>query len=315
MTPSHSNLNNLRQYLSRYPNCHPDAFEYLVARAFSQIFDLPFQSRDNEDNTVSHRVIWHGSAADEKNRIIVKSPSGPDSICYAYGFSILVEATLRKSSDQWRNEFVESLKHYDAFLKNESADKEDVFLTLIFPKLHRDTHTGFQQKAKEGHNIVLLESPHLAKIWDTCKTVFTARHLDLHRLFDDLAEKLREATSFDKFRRDLNKSISEWQKKVSNREKTVFFGLKSYEAMKRVGEKIVGMSGILGHLQGDRKVERYMRMLGGGDLKAYIKDGLVNERLADSTKAHGEDMFCRISHVDFEARGLRLIKAVKEINA
>jgi len=316
MIPSYINLARLSKYLKRYHNNdQPAAFEYLVASVFSQIFYLPFQSKSNEDNNINHRVIWYGDV-DKKRKTITKSPSGPDSICFAYGFYILIESTLRGDvAEQWRREFVESLKHYDNFVKNVNPDKKDVYLVLVAPTFHKDTYTGFKQKANEGYNIILLEGSSLAKIGEISKIAFTIRHLDLRQLFTDIVSVLRESTSFDRFKDHLNKSISEWREDVFKKERTIFFGLKSYEAMKKIGRSIVGTSEILSNLYKDSKFNHYIKILGIGDLTPYVREGLLSERLARLVNTPEEDFFCRVNNSDFKARGLRLIKAVERINA
>ena len=178
--PSISNLTNLPQYLGRYPSHnHSGAFEYLVAGAFSQIFFLPFQSKDNEDSSVNHRVIWYGSVNDLKSRTVSRSPSGPDSVCFGYGFYILTESTLRQGTSQWRREFLESLTHCDNFVRDMNVERKDVFVALIVPRLHEHTYTGFKQKANEGYNIVLLEGSWLAKTGDTAKNGFYCKTFGL----------------------------------------------------------------------------------------------------------------------------------------
>ena len=313
MLPSPSNLISLKQYLKRYSKCQPAAFEYLIGSVFSQILYLPFHSKDSEDNTVTHRVIWYGSI-NKRNKTISKSPFGPDSVCFAYGFYLLIESTLRDGANQWRKEFVESLTHYDNFITNKNVDKKDVYVVLVAPRLHRDTYTGFKQKANEGCNILVLESSCLAKIGDTTKIIPTVRHLDLRHLFNDMVRTLRDSTSFDRFRGDLNKSISGWQKDVLKRERTVFFGLRAYEAIKKAGRNIVGTSDILLKLHRDSKFNHYIKILGGGDLTTYIREGLLTERLAHLISTPSEDVFCRIHSADFRARGLRLIRAVEDVN-
>lgn len=314
MELSSSNLANLQRYLKRFAqNDQPAAFEYLVANAFSQILYLPFQSRDSEDDTVRYRVLWHGNFSN-RTKTISKSPSGPDSVCFAYGFYILLESTLRSGTGQWRKEFIESLKHYDAFVKERQVDKGDIYLVLVVQKLHKDTYTGFKQKVKEGYNIVILESASLAKIGDITKLIFTVRHLDIRLLFNNLLKNTRESSSFDKFRIELNRSISEWGKSVLKQEKTVFFGLRSYEAMQEIGRNIIGTSEILLKLQQNNKVRQYEKILGEGDLAVLIRDGLLHEKLACLITTPNEDLFCRVNCEDFGARGQRLIKAVEEIN-
>jgi hypothetical protein len=112
----------------------------------------------------------------------------------------------------------------------------------------------------------------------------------------------------------MNKSISEWQKDVLKREKTVFFGLKSYEAMRKVGRNIVGTSEILLNLNKDSRLNRYVQIL-GGDLTTYIKESLLSEKLAYLVTTPDEDCFCKVNCTDYKARGLRLIKEVEDLNA
>lgn len=314
MLPAISNLTNLKNFLSRYPHNEAGAFEYLAASTFSQAFYLPFQSIDNEDTSVNHRVMWYGSVTNLKTTTKAASPAGSDSICFAYGFYVLIENTLRTGANQWRKEFIESLKHYDKFITDRTLDRKDVLLALIVSKLHNDTYTGFKQKVLEGYNIVLLESSWLEKVVEASKMISTVRHLDLRHLFNDMLKILRESTSFEKFRTDMNKSISEWQKDVLKREKTVFFGLKSYEAMRKVGRNIVGTSEILLNLNKDSRLNRYVQIL-GGDLTTYIKESLLSEKLAYLVTTPDEDCFCKVNCTDYKARGLRLIKEVEDLNA
>lgn len=312
MMPSHSNLTDLQRFLNRYQqNYQPAAFEYLVAATFSQIFYLPFQTKDNEDNTIRYRAVWYGSI---NRKSISKAPLGPDSICFAYGFNVLIEATLRSGTGQWRKEFIESLSHYDAFVKDNNVDKREVYLVFVVPKLHKDTYTGFKQKVKEGYNIIILESASLAKIGNISKMIFTVRHLDIRQLFNDLVKKFRESTAFDKFKDESNKAISEWEKDVLKKEKTVFFGLRSYEAMAKIGRNIVGTSDILLKLNKDSKFKYYTKILGEGDLTSFVREGLLLERLACLITTPDEDLFCRINKDDFKARGQRLINQVEKIN-
>lgn len=311
---SPSNLRKLQQYLKKHSHTNgPAVFEHLVANTFSRILYLPLQIRTKEDASIPHRVIWNGDT-DVKKKTFSKSPSGADSICFACGFYLLVESTLRHGANQWRREFVECLRHYDDFVNDNKIDKNNVYLAVVARKLHRDTYTGFKQKVREGYNIILLEASSLAKIWEATNIVFTTRHLDLRQLFYDLMNVLRDSTTFEKMKEDINRKIFEWKKDLFKREKTVFFGLRSYEAMKKAERKIVGTSDILLHLRKDSKFKQYMDILGGGDMSKYIYEGLLSEKLAYCVKTPDEDLFRMTSKADFRLRGMRLMKAVEKID-
>ena len=315
--PASSNLLRLRKYLDRYMDVgrnRPAALEFLVAVAFHRIFHLPFQSRDTEDESVKNRVIWYGGF-DERSRRFEPASAGPDGICFAYRFYILIESTLRGNvSTQWRREFVESLNHYDEFVRARNLERSEVYLALIAPEFHRSTYTGFKQKAVEGYNILMLESSTLAKVSNISENISTLRHLDLRYLVNNIVKKFRESTSLKSFKKDLNRCVADWEVELLKQEKTVYFGLKSYEAMKKAGSNIVGVSDIMLRLERDRKFERYLKKLGGGDLVAYIREGLLRERLARIVETPTEDFFCRVDAIDFKARGSRLIRAVEEID-
>ncbi len=315
--PAESNLAKakLRAYLDRYKvSEQPAAFEFLAAIAFHRIFHLPLQLENIEDESVKHYVIWNGRF-DKINRRFCPSPSGPDSICYAYGFYVLIENTLRGNvANQWRKEFVESITHYDNFVTTRAVERRDVFLALIAPEFHKNTYTGFKQKAIEGYNILMLDSSTLAEISSICESITTLRHLDLLHLVRSMVKKFKESGSLASFRKDLNRCIADWELDLLRQEKTVYFGLKAYEAMKKIGRNVVGISDIMLKLERDSAFERYLSILGGGILADYIKEGLIRERLARIVETPVEDIFCVVNGTDFRARGLRLIESVESIN-
>lgn len=312
--PASSNLMKTKEYLNRYDIAErPGAFEFLVAAAFAQSLHLPFQYRDTEDSTVEHRVLWYGQY-DKRNRTFSYSPAGADSICFAYGYYILIEATTRGNvGNQWRREFVECMTHYDNFISERNLEKRAVYLALVAPEFHRNTYTGFKQKAIEGNYILLLESATLARISKICKNIPTLRHLDLRQLLRDMVGELRNSGSLKGLRKGLSKCINDWEVNLLRQEKTVYFGLKGYEAMKRVGRNTVGISEIMIEFQRDGKLEYCMRKLGGGDLADYVKKGLLTEKLARCVPGPDEDLFRKVDGADFRARSLRVIRAVEAV--
>jgi len=313
--PASSNLIKLRRYLDRFAQEEqPDAFEFLVASAFKHAFHLPFQTEITKDDKEKNRVIWHGWI-DKNSGKIHKSDSGQDATCFAYGFYILLESTLiGNSRRQWRREFMQAITHYENFLAHGNLSKEDVYTMLVAPDFHNDTYVGFKQKAVDGINIMIMKAAELGKLSEICKKIRTLRHLDLRHLFKKMVTKLCESTSLAYFKKDISKCIAEWEEDLIRQEKTVYFGLKSYEAMKKVGRDIVGASEIMSNLDKDKRFERYIKKLGEGDLSKLIKEALLNEKLARIVLSPREDFFCKVEESDFRARGLRLIGAVERID-
>jgi len=320
MIPSYTNLTRLRQYLKRFPGKdQPAAFEYLVAGAFSQIFDLTLQTKDNEDSSIKHRVIWYGKI-NKKIKTIVKSPTGPDSICFACGFYVLFESTLRDGANQWRREFIESIKHYDKFVKQQRVNKRDVYLILIVRRLHKDTFNGFQQKALGGYNIILLEASLIAQICNIIKAVFTVRNTDLRQLFNNLVKALRESTSFRRFRDNIDQYISEWQKDIHKTGKIPFLGVRSYEtickAVHQKGRANLSTGEIYRKLLKDPIVKDYFEVIGDKPLISYVEKSLIDQGLGVvvGTTSQNEPLFEPVHIADFKRRVLRLIKTVENLN-
>jgi hypothetical protein len=317
MLPSYTNLTRLKQYLKRFPGKdQPAAFEYLVGSTFNQIFYLPFQSKDNEDNSVSHRVIWYGSI-DRKRKTISCSPSGPDSICFAYGYYILIETTLRGDvANQWRREFVESLKHCDDFIKNKKVDNKDVYLILIAPKLHKDTYVGYQQKAKEGRSIIILESASLVRIGNALRIISAVRHIDIRQLLNDIIKIFRDSTSLKEFRYDLNRSISNWQKDILKAGKSLFIGFRAYKVMCQINRTNISVGEIYRRLLKDSIVREFFKVIDNKLSILDIEKSIIDHGFAiivGHTIKDDEPLFESVHSIDFKAKEERLIKEVEKI--
>ena len=309
--PASSNLIRLRTYLDRFPRSQqPAAYEFLTAVAMHRVFDVPLQCGDTDDPSVKYRMLWNGHF-DAATNIFQPSPSGVDSICFAYGFCLLVENTLRGNvGSQWRREFVESIDHYDKFVEARALEKKDVYLLFVAPDFHQSTYNGFRQKAIEGYSAVLLDNPCLWRWCNICRTLATYRHLDLKQLLRSMVETFKTSASLATFKKGIKRCMTNWETDLLRQERTAYFGLKSYEAMRAVGRRTVGTADIMRNLKRDKDFERYYKVLGGGDLTQYIRDGLVSERLAKVIATPDEDLFCCVECCDFKSRGLRLIKAV-----
>jgi hypothetical protein len=109
--------------------------------------------------------------------------------------------------------------------------------------------------------------------------------------------------------------MAQWQKDVLRLEKTVFVGVKSYEAMQKIGRQHIGATEILQKLQKHPVVNRYFKLIGDKVGADAIADALVTHSFAArlGTTYEDEQLFQPVPSVDFKHRGLRLIRAVEEI--
>jgi len=308
MFPSFNDLLRYKAFIAGF-NKESAAFEYLISSVFSQIFYLPFRcSKKSRKNSLT----WHGEIL-SKNQLS-NSPSGPDASCCAYGFNILIEATLRTEANQWRREFMECLKHYDKFVRTKKICRENVYLILVAPKLHADTYDGFKQKVS-NYNLILLSLPWLTQLWETILMVPTIRHIDFRTIFMGMVKQLHDSPNFRKYQEAITTKIAIWQEEVLNNEKEVFFALRAYEAMKKTGGNVVSMAQVLYNLRRDDIFNRYWTMMGKKDLTSIIKDYLLSEKMAViGPFPDDETYFCRVNALDFRRRSERVIKSVEEIN-
>lgn len=295
-------------------------FEQLVAQAFSRILYLPFYSSDNDNASISHRVTWLGSETNLSRapQNANAPPNNPDAIAYAYKFCILIESTLKTTGKQWSQEFAQSLRHRDDFVSRTGAHPNDVYIVLVAPELHIDTYRSIRQNPRPEFNFVLLEVPQLAKILETSILAFTMRHLELRRLLNQVPECIKNSSSLRGFYKLLNNLIKGWRQEVLNWEKDAFIGVKSYEVMKEIGKthKAIGVSEILRKLQGHPIVLQYFNIIDSKVSTRDVIESLHQQKLGFrlTPTIDGEEIFEPVPSLDFKARGLRLIRAVEEIN-
>lgn len=308
-------LKRLDQYLANLPQTQARqsaCFEHLVAQAFSHILYLPFYSSDNDDVNIGHRVAWFGSETNLSNA----PPDSPDAIVYAYKFYILIESTLKTGAKQWSQEFAQSLRHCDDFVKQTGTQPNEVYIVLVAPKLHIDTYRSIRQNPRPEFNFILLEVSQLAKILETSILAFTMRHLELRRLLNKVPECIKNSSSLNGFYRLLNDLMKGWRQDVLKLEKDAFIGVKSYEVMKEIGRTYIGVSEILQKLQGHRIVLQYFNIIDSKVSVSDVVESLHQQKLGFrlTPTTDGEEIFETVPVLDFKARSLRLIRAVEEIN-
>jgi len=313
-------LKKLNQYLATLPlQVQQSAcFEWLVAQAFSHILYLPFFSSDNDDASISHRVIWLGSETNLSRapQNANAPPNSPDAIAYAYKFYILIESTLKTGANQWTQEFAQSLRHCDDFVSRTGAHPNEVYIVLVAPKLYIDTYWSIRQNPRSGFNFILLEVPELAKILETSILAFTMRHLELRRLLNQVPQCIANSSSLRDFRKLLNDWIKGWRQDVLKLEKNAFIGVKSYKVMKEIGRTHIGVSEILRKLQAHPIVLQYFNIIDSKVSVSDVIESLYQQKLGFrlTPTTDGEEIFEPVPALDFKARESRLIKAVEEIN-
>lgn len=299
--------------LDLHRNPEPAAYEYVSASAFSNILYLPMQCSSDRNDGVDYRVLWDGDII-RGTRSVSASSSGSDTVCFAFGFYILCESTIRTGRGQWKKEFNQCLQHYEDFITDNNLNSEDVFLVLVTPEIHKFLYRGFQSQMSEGYNLVLLNNSWLSQLWEISRIIPTVRHIDVREILDDLVEELSESTSFHKFKSNVNRKISIWCDKILRDEKYVFFALRAYEAMKKIGLDLIATSDIMSNLKQDDMYNKYMEIIDCRSLPVLIKESLIKERIGKFMKrVKHENYFCPLNIPEYKELGNRLIRSVEEI--
>lgn len=288
----------------------PAHFENLIAQTFGHIFYLPYFTQDNENTRKKYRVTWHGRTSP-----ISKAPERQDATLYAHGFYGLIESTLTTGRTQWVREFGPGIEHYTKFTTRQELDKRDVYLLLVAPNIYKDTYRGIRQKQEEGFNFIMLEVSTLVEILETSMLAFTTRHLDLRKLFSELLRCSKDSSSLQDFSDNTIRCISTWQQDILKKEKKVFVGVKSYEAMRKIGRDVIGVSEILRELETQPRVTRYLEIINDELTALAIERSLLSGRFGVSIGrdfVEEEEYFRPVPLIEFKSRAEKIINALKK---
>lgn len=304
-------LRKYQQYLGQFPiNQRSVYFEKLIVQAFASILNLPFYSTDNDDANQRHRATWLGGDAGP-----FAAPPGPDGVIRAYDFQILIEPTLKEGANQWSQEFASCIRHGETYANQHGLTRSELYVILMAPKLHIDTLRSIRGHPSSQLNAIPIEVSSVIDILDTSILAFSMRHLELRKLFNQICECVDPSLSILEFHERSSDTISRWQKDVLRLEKGAFIGVKSYEAMSKIGRKYIGTSEILTRLQTHPFVGKYLKRIGQRIQPSHIEKSLIEQSLASQVgkTLEGEELFCRVPSVDFKSRQEKLIKAVEEV--
>lgn len=106
-----------------------------------------------------------------------------------------------------------------------------------------------------------------------------------------------------------------WKANILRQEIIAFVGVKSYEAMQRIGRKFIGTSEILYRLQKNRIVRQYLNIAHEKIDSDMVRMGLLLGGLAcrGTPSSDGEEFYESVSVADFTEREKKLIEAVERI--
>ncbi|TKJ38466.1 hypothetical protein CEE36_10700 [candidate division TA06 bacterium B3_TA06] len=307
-------LVNRKQYLAPFTD-KATHFEKLIAEAFSCILNLPFYSLDDDNTKRTYRVTWQG-----KSSSMTQAPPGPDTIAYCYNFHLLIEATRLKGAGQWKQEFSSAIRHCEDFCKQPDVQHEDVFVILVcdYP-LHQDMYRSVRS-VRSGpdrkYKLIPMETETVIRMLETSLLAFTMKHLEVRKLLPKILNAVKETSSLQDFKREVDVQLNVWQKDVLKHEKTAFTGIKSYEILITSKRKEVTLSEIFNALQKHPAVQKYFDVIGSNFLNPdLVENSLVPQGLAScvSYTIDDEPRLIAAPLPDFKNRYDRLVRELRKI--
>jgi hypothetical protein len=135
-------------------------------------------------------------------------------------------------------------------------------------------------------------------------------------LFENIIEMLRSSTSIRNFNKSTHQCVKDWQVAILKDEKSVFVGIRSYEAMcslnKQPGRHFVGASEILQKLQVHPFVTQYLNIIDDSlTAESIIYSSVIHRFALKITNLYGGDVLMMpIPPQEFRERSMKLIKVV-----
>ena len=300
-----------KKYLRSFPqNQHSIYFEDLISEAVARLLFLDYYNHNNDAPSVIHKVVWNGTITPPQG-----APSGSDAIACCYGFHLLIEPTMKTGANQMTQEFAPALRHCTQYCRQHNLTQNEVFSVLICPDIYIDTYNSIKHNHPNNFFVVPITVSHLEKILQTTILAFTIRHIEIKRLLLKISENLVYSTSLDNYIERVNTQINNWQAEILKIEKNHFIAVKSYEAIKKIGGNVVGMSQIIKLLYRHPIVNQYCNIIEEKITPNIIENSLTELKLACSSKTYtnNETFFEPVPFRDFESRNLRFIDYIKNI--
>lgn len=282
------------------PEERSSCLEYIIAEGLSHILRLPFYTMESDNKAVQNKVVWNGKGDLSAGRKLERL-GGPDAYVYAYGYTILVEATQKTGKAQWTDEYARAIQHHDEEC-NKGARPQDLYLLFVPIELHQDSYTSIRQKCAERCCYPILFKDDIITILETYDTVCTATHIDLRRLLDDAmraCDSSMDVADFDDRRANV---IKGWQKTLLTNEKYMFIGIRAYVALTKGRSPMASLSELFQELSSDTSVSKFYAMAGSPFNIQDISISLDRQRLAYWHDFAGDTFFHPVPLADIKGR-------------
>jgi len=251
---------NPSSFLRKYRKRAAAEFEFLVAKAMCILFQLPLVIEQSREPTKDLCVVWRGKALNYQ--ALEFAPGGAsDIIIRARGpYYVLVEATLRYSPKQWKEEIEPVTRHLKEFIINNKLNHEDVYLIFITPKeIHSNTYDWLHLKSAD-YRIVVLDVDSLVKITTASMYYWGLPHLQIQRLFEQLSRRMAQNYDVKQYYEDLMMIVDQWCKDILEHNMPTFIAIKAYEVLCSMNG-LAKVRALIDKLKDNKSIERYLILI------------------------------------------------------
>lgn len=249
----------IKKFIRKYDNA-PAAFEFLVAKSFCTLFEIPLLVEHKASMTPRRKncVIWRGRL--EGYVPVDHAPGGgSDILVYARDYYGLVEATLRYTKRQWKEEIEPIFRHVKEFIEELALDPDDVYLIFVTPKKVLEGTYDWVHSRAEEFNVVVLDVENLAKLLKISLFINGLPHAEIRRLLVNLHRRIVEDIVVNIYLEHANEEVNEWCEDVLRPYLDLFLATKAYEILVQ-HDGLCEVIKIINELSKDSEVKDYIEL-------------------------------------------------------
>ncbi|MEM1995772.1 MAG: AlwI family type II restriction endonuclease, partial [Thermoplasmatales archaeon] len=304
---------NLSTFLNKYKNKAAAEFEFLTAKSMCILFQLPLLVEQGPSGPKKEScVVWRGEVTDyQASRY---APGGAsDILVHARGpYYVLIEATLRYSQRQWKEEIEPITRHQREFITKYRLSKEDVYLAFVVTEALSDTYDWLHPKADTYH-IVILDVESLLKIVTASLHYWGMPHLQIRRLLDQLSRRMALDDEVDLYTSNLVRVVDQWCREILEPNMPTFLAIKAYRVLKSRGG-IAKVMDVSNELAGEVEVRQYLSLLGRNtDYIEKKKQNWLHQLTLLGLAREIDNMLIALTLDEFESRLLKALGYVSRI--
>ena len=295
----------------------PADFEFTVAKSLCILFQVPLYV-EYSASLVPHAeecVVWRGKV---KNNIPTHhAPGGGADIllCARGPYYLTVEATLRFSPRQWKEEIEPIFRHTKEFIEKNSLNNEDVYLLFVVGReLLEETYEWLNARS-EDFNIVALNAETLLKLAKASLLTFSLTHAEVRRLLITLSRRLTRDSEVKVYITDMKRTVDDWIRSLLEPNFEVFLAVSAYEYLTKK-DGVSKIDSISKSIAEKEEVTDYLNLLGRKkeDIKRKTREWV--HQLSILGLAREIDGYLKALPVEeFEAKMLKTYKHVLKITS